>query len=361
MKLVSVASAVSLVLCGTLTPSWAGFDFGSDKCKGGSGSFEVDLPQEGQVVELGTIPRDKWNVQVMLEADSDVDVQIYDTEDTTKFPEGKAIVAYCAEDGCNKGALGNNEGGEEDTVHEGMHVLYSGYYGVDGKYGHEWIRVRGVTTRSISMKVYAFAKGKAKVKYSYSRTQTPCCLGTGPCPGEFDGSVKEGELLPLGTIPAGKGNVRVELFAENDIDVQLWDVSEGAMAECPEKGKPIIAYSEAEGKCVMGMLGSSAGEESGVYEGLKYEYSGYEGVDGKPGNEFVVVKGKLDRDLKMVAKHKTGSQVKYSVRRLLALCKEVALIFRPHTARAPENAAISQRPSHRRRDTRLSRIVSRQA
>ena len=53
--------------------------------------------------------------------------QIYDTADTEKFEEGKAIIAYCEVKGCNKGALGNNEGGEESTSHVGMSIGYSGY------------------------------------------------------------------------------------------------------------------------------------------------------------------------------------------------------------------------------------------
>ena len=53
--------------------------------------------------------------------------QIYDSKDNVDYPEGKAIIAYCEAKGCNKGALGNNEGGEERAVHSGMSVGYSGF------------------------------------------------------------------------------------------------------------------------------------------------------------------------------------------------------------------------------------------
>lgn len=76
--------------------------------------------------DVGAIPKGKWNVKIRLSASADVDVQIYDTEDVAKFEEGKAIIAYCEAKGCNKGALGNNEGEEESTVHSGMAVGYSG-------------------------------------------------------------------------------------------------------------------------------------------------------------------------------------------------------------------------------------------
>ena len=38
-----------------------------------------------------------------MRAAADVDVQVFDAGDVSVFPEGKAIVAYCEEDGCNKG------------------------------------------------------------------------------------------------------------------------------------------------------------------------------------------------------------------------------------------------------------------
>ena len=50
-------------------------------------------------------------VEIRLTADADVDVQLFDTDDKSKFPEGKAIVAWC-EDAktCNIGTLGSEEG-----------------------------------------------------------------------------------------------------------------------------------------------------------------------------------------------------------------------------------------------------------
>ena len=60
---------------------------------------------------VGKIPAGKWNVRVFLSAAADVDVQIYDEDDKSKFPEGKAVVAWCANaKTCNIGALGSDEG-----------------------------------------------------------------------------------------------------------------------------------------------------------------------------------------------------------------------------------------------------------
>ena len=103
----------------------AGFDWGAG-CEGGSGSFSADLATKNEIVNVGLIPAGKWNVKIRLASSVDVDVQVYDVTDKTTFPEGKAVIAYCAEKGCNKGKLGNNDGTAESTTHSGMRVKYSG-------------------------------------------------------------------------------------------------------------------------------------------------------------------------------------------------------------------------------------------
>ena len=80
----------------------------------------------GVVVEVGAIPKGKWNVKIRLTASADVDVQIFDSGLISEFPDGKAIIAYCEDTGCNKGVLGNNDGTDESTTHAGMTVGYSG-------------------------------------------------------------------------------------------------------------------------------------------------------------------------------------------------------------------------------------------
>lgn len=72
---------------------------------------------KGDVVDIGKIPRGKKYLSVFLNAKVDVDIQLFDTENATTFPEGKALIAYCEEDGCNKGILGNNDGTAESTTY----------------------------------------------------------------------------------------------------------------------------------------------------------------------------------------------------------------------------------------------------
>ena len=108
----------------------------------------------------------KKNLEVRLNA-KDVDIQLYDTMDTSEFSEGKAIIAYCGTDACNKGALGNNDGSAESTKYKGITYLYSGYDGSSGEKGNEYVRVKGVSNTKLSMKAYGYAAGTAIVSYSY--------------------------------------------------------------------------------------------------------------------------------------------------------------------------------------------------
>ena len=60
---------------------------------------------------MGDIPAGKFDVLIRLTANSDVDVQLYDFKATERFPEGDAVVAWCADaETCNIGALGSDEG-----------------------------------------------------------------------------------------------------------------------------------------------------------------------------------------------------------------------------------------------------------
>ena len=192
-----------------------------------------------------------------------------------------------------------------------MTIAYSGYNGVDGKYGFEYIKIEGEVKRDLIMKAFGFKAGQAKVKYQWGYSRTTCCLGILPCwdetknppaPFSFSASVGKDQTAWIGSIPVGKADLRVTLTAEEDVDVQLYDESAVATLACPGIGKPIIAYSPKEGECNQGPLGNNDGSpEETTYEDVKYGYSGYEGVGGVKGNEFLQLTGVTNRPLKMGA------------------------------------------------------------
>ena len=94
-----------------------------------------------------------------LYCEKDVDIQLYDIEDTSKFAGGKAIIGYCDTAGCNKGFLGNNDGTQKDTIYKNRNYEYSGYDG-DGRSKGMNIRLSGVSNTELSMKSLWLCCGK---------------------------------------------------------------------------------------------------------------------------------------------------------------------------------------------------------
>ena len=225
-----------------------------------------------------------------------MDVQIYDVEDTSKFSEGKAIVAWCDNPKkCNIGALGSDEG-KGYASYKGMRVGYSGYGGVAGKPGKEYITIEGETTTSLMMKAYAFQAGVAVVDYSWDRVQTGCCLGIAPCSGSFELQVNKDATVNVGDIPVGKKNLEVYLHALKDVDMQLYDVLDTSKFS---EGRAIIAYCDTH-SCNKGLLGNNDGTaETAKYKNLTYSYSGYDGTGNSKGNEYIKVTGVSNTRLSM--------------------------------------------------------------
>ena len=166
-----------LLLLLHVTATLAGFNWGAG-CGGGNGTFSVNLTTSGQLVDVGTIPAGKWNVRVYLSATSDVDVQIFDTDDISKFSEGKAVVAWCFDPSkCNIGELGSKTTAES-TTYKDMKVTYSGYHGTNANPGDEYVWIDGKSTVALSMKAFAYQTGVAKIDYTWDGKQTKQCLGT---------------------------------------------------------------------------------------------------------------------------------------------------------------------------------------
>lgn len=270
------------------------FNFGSD-CSGGSGSFTVDLVENrNKVFFLGTLPLGLENVRVSLEAEggADLDITLHDPfTDRKSYPEGKSVVGWCKGTRCNKGVL--NGGTQGEALYENTRVVYSGYNGVDGNKGKEFIEVNGILSRPLSMGVLAYKSGKATVNYSWDGDKSPCCLGTGECGGFFSVYLEKDQIIQLGQVSTGIENLNISLVAEDDLDLSLYDVD--------DEGKPIkriVGYCKAP--CDKGMLAKS-NQESTTYQNRKYTYSGYNGVNGKKGDEFVQIDGVTNRRLMIAA------------------------------------------------------------
>ena len=141
----------------------AGFRF--EGCDGGQGSFQFNLTVEGANQFVGDIPAGQVGLRVGLTASQDLDIRIYDSDDNSRFDDGRAIVAWCQDpNACNFGLL--NTPGYARTTYKGMDVEYSGFDGVDGNQGNEYIKVNE-TTIPIKMTAFAFRTGEVDVAYSW--------------------------------------------------------------------------------------------------------------------------------------------------------------------------------------------------
>jgi hypothetical protein len=58
-------------------------------------------------------------------------------------------------------------GVEASVDYEGMTIQYSGWNGVDGKKGHEFVKIDGKLTQPLTIKAFAFKAGTATVNYSW--------------------------------------------------------------------------------------------------------------------------------------------------------------------------------------------------
>ena len=240
----------------------ASFDWGSD-CSQGNGHFSQQISSQA-VVFIGEIPLNKQNVVIELNSDQDVDIQLFDKE------TGTAIVAW---------PMGMLSGPwAESTEYKGLEYEYSGYNGVNGEYGHEYIRINGVTNRVLVMQAFGYRSGDAIVNYAFEAVNT--CKEKGN--GAFSQYMPQGDVTEIGKIVSGKVNVDIYLNSIRDLDIQLFH-GDLALVKWPD-----------------GQL-RGPGKQSIVYEGMRIEWSGYEGTGGNFGHEYIKIRGIISKELTMKA------------------------------------------------------------
>ena len=244
--------------------STGGFNWGS-ACEGGSGQFSQPISYRDTVV-VGDIPANKASVFIKLTSTEDVDVQLIDKA------TGHEIIAW------PNGDLNGHS--EACTSYEGVRYCYSGYNGTNGSLGNEWIRIEGTTNRLLTMRAYGYKAGDAIVDYSWSAPTG--CVDAGE--GSFQQEIVKDDIVEVGVIPAGKSNIKIQLTAAMDIDIQLYDGS-----------TKLVAWA-ADGN--HGML-SGAARQVLDYQGIKIVWSGYNGTDGQKGNEYIHIIGTVPSDFTM--------------------------------------------------------------
>jgi len=121
--------------------------------------------------------------------------------------------------------------------------------------------------------------------------------------GCFSSYLDAGESTEIGVIPAGVTNVRIQLTSDVDVDLEIYDSSTYGVS-------PIILYDSEEsyfnvddGNAVEGWYPF---DDSYLY----IEYSGWHGVDGSEGNEFIYIYGTLQSPILIAAyNYEDGSDI----------------------------------------------------
>ncbi len=260
--------------------AFAEFDFGTS-CdgEGGSGNFlqyieSWDNDPE-KTVTVGTIPSGITDVDISLTSNEDVDIRIYDTNETP-------IVHW------PNGILSSDKA--QSTFYNNVAIEYSGYNGGGtGLLGHEYIRITGTTQKDFIMKAFGYQAGYAQVNYSWKGKE---------CGGTFQQQILDKNIIKVGDIPPGINNLSIQLISDKDVDIQLYDKDDGTK---------IVVWPD-------GILNGDL-YQSTYYQGMTIEWSGYNGGGvGLLGHEYIKITGKTTRNLTMMAYgYQAGyAQVDYS-------------------------------------------------
>ena len=268
-NLIQAFLMVAVLMAGS--HAYAGFNWG-DACAPGDDDFQQDIANKAKV-EVGVIPAGKANLHIKLTSPVDVDIQLEDVE------TGTQIVNY-------EGGLLSGHG-HGCTDYQGLEYCYSGYNGDGSGSGHEYIKIAGTTNRPVKMFAYGYAPGNALVEYSWDAPTDCVDAGVGE---EFNQEMAKDNLALVGTIPTGKENVEVKLTSDKDLDIEIY-----------HGDKVIVAYQCKQKTPHFENCLASGVEASVDYEGMTIQYSGWNGVDGKKGHEFVKIEGKLTQPLTIKA------------------------------------------------------------
>jgi len=259
MKKIILSTA--LVCTSTL---WAGFDFG--ECSG-SGTFAQHIDAYGgdteKAVTVGVIPKGIQGLEVKLISATDVDIRLYgaNADKVVHWPNGIL-----------------NKASEETKPYKDVNVTYSGFNGTSGERGHEFITVEGSTPSDMTMKAFGYREGDATVDYTWTG-KDGCDVGSGS--GHFTQEIPSKDIVLVGEIPADLKNIEISLKSDKDIDIQLYG----------KDGTAIIAYPK-------GLLNGPR-QDTVSYNGMTIEWSGYNGVGGKLGHEYIKITGKTTEKITM--------------------------------------------------------------
>lgn len=273
-KILQISTLLSTML-------FAEFNFG--ECAG-SKSFEQAIEayknDYEKTVTVGSIPKGIQGLKVTLISDKDVDIRLYGSNDDKIVHWPSGIL---------------NKSMPDTQPYQNVNISYSGFNGINGKRGHEFIEVKGTTPTAMTMKAFGFKSGYAIVNYSWTGKED--CVQGNHGEGVFKQEIVKDTTVHVGEIPANIKNLRVDLKSDKDIDMQLFSAN----------GTPLVSYNP------QGLL-SGSGLQSIDYHGMHITWSGYNGSNGHAGHEYITITGNITEALTMkVYGYESGfAEVRYT-------------------------------------------------
>merc|ERR1711881_365428 len=149
--------------------SGPGFKFGKNPCKKGFGTFKQKLALN-QRVNVGLIPAGQVNVRVELNTDIDVDTELWTADGKS------AVVAWrCLKHQSKKAkAKCIDSATKKIAKYMDIKIEYSGWLGVNAKFGHEYIHIIGKSKHAFMIRAFGYEAGWANVKYSWDGDAKQC-------------------------------------------------------------------------------------------------------------------------------------------------------------------------------------------
>jgi hypothetical protein len=220
-----------------------------------------------EMLSAATIPAGASNIKVELDAAIDVDLMLVDAAD------GRVIIG-------DNGLL--HQAGPGRAAWNGVIYSYSGYNGdqTPAGLGRERITGHGVSLSDVEVRVFANAPGMATAVLSWMPPNT--CNEAGSETVSL--RIAEGARKVIAELPAGRTNVRIDLQADTDFDLHLFEGTE-----------PIVGWDD-DGN--LGVL-SAPGPQLLPYEGMNISWTGFQGMSGDPGREVIEIDGVLPAPLRL--------------------------------------------------------------
>ena len=161
LKIVALTVLVGLAAGLVLFVPWpAGvsaqeLDFGENGgSESGGGEFLRFVPQGGRIV-IGKIPLGIDDLTIELNAEADLDLELWD---------GEVFVVGWEADGAKARVYSETK---ITAGYNGVEITWSGWNGVGGNLGNESITLSGTTKNTFVMKVFGYQAGEVKVAYSW--------------------------------------------------------------------------------------------------------------------------------------------------------------------------------------------------